>query len=65
MADHFAHQPIEDYQSVQYDFPDEEILYLKMKDYDEQLLEEGPDLVPVGAWYLMELLISMLMALGQ
>ena len=30
LADHLAHQPIEDYQSVQYDFPDEEILYLKM-----------------------------------
>ena len=42
LADHLAHQPIEDYQSVQYDFPDEEILYLNMKDYDEPLLEEGP-----------------------
>ena len=42
LADHLAHQPIEDYQSVQYDFPDEESLYLKMKDYDEPLLEEGP-----------------------
>ena len=30
LADHLAHQPIEDYQSVQYDFPAEEILYLKM-----------------------------------
>ena len=28
---------------VQYDFPDEEILYLKMKDCDEPLLEEGPE----------------------
>ena len=41
LADHLAHQPIEDYQSVQYDFPDKEILYLKMKDCDEPLLEEG------------------------
>jgi hypothetical protein len=56
LADYLAHQPIEDYQSVQYDFPDEEILYLKMKDCDEPLL---------GAWYLMELLIIMVMALGQ
>ena len=31
LADHLAHQPIEDYQSVQYDFHDEEILYLYMK----------------------------------
>ncbi|KAI5424770.1 hypothetical protein KIW84_030818 [Lathyrus oleraceus] len=44
LVDHLAHQPIEDYQSVQYDFPDEEILYLKMKDCDETLLEEGPEL---------------------
>ena len=29
LADHLAHQPIEDYQSVQYDFPNEEVLYLK------------------------------------
>ena len=36
LADHLSHQPIEDYQSVQYNFPDEEILYLKMTDYDEQ-----------------------------
>ncbi|KAI5440494.1 hypothetical protein KIW84_010102 [Lathyrus oleraceus] len=43
LVDHLAHQPIEDYQSVQYDFPDEEILYLKMKDCDEPLLEEGPE----------------------
>ena len=48
LADHLAHQPIEDYQSVQYDFPDEEILYLKMKDCDEPLLEEGPE--PGSRW---------------
>ena len=44
MDDCLAYQPIEDYQSVQYDFPDEEILYLTMKDCDEPLLEEGPEL---------------------
>ena len=48
MADHLAHQPIEDYQSVQYDFPDEEILYLKMKYFDESLPEEGPE--PGSRW---------------
>ena len=48
LADHLAHQPIEDYQSVQYDFPDEEILYLKMKDCDEPLLEERPE--PSSRW---------------
>ncbi|KAI5439010.1 hypothetical protein KIW84_024664 [Lathyrus oleraceus] len=36
------------YQSVQYDFPDEEILYLKVKDYEEPLLEEGPE--PGSSW---------------
>ena len=48
LADHLAHQPIEDYQLVQYDFLDEEILYLKMKDCDEPLLEEGPE--PGSRW---------------
>jgi hypothetical protein len=65
LDDHLAHQPIEDYQSVQYDFPDEEILYLKMKDLMNHFLENGRNLVPIGAWYLMELLISMVMTLGQ
>ena len=51
LADHLAHQPIEDYQSVQYDFPDEEILYLKMKDCDEPLLEEGPE--PGSRWGML------------
>jgi len=43
LADHLAHQPIEDYQPIKFDFPDEEIMYLKMKDCDEPLPEEGPD----------------------
>ncbi|KAI5406024.1 hypothetical protein KIW84_052688 [Lathyrus oleraceus] len=51
LVDHLAHQPIEDYQSVQYDFPDEEILYLKMKDCDEPLLEEGPE--PGSRWSMV------------
>ena len=48
LADHLAHQPIEHYQSVQYDFRDEEILYLKMKDCVEPLLGEGPE--PGSRW---------------
>ena len=48
LADHLAHQPIEDYQFVQYDFPNEEILYLKMKDCDEPTLDEGPE--PGSRW---------------
>ena len=65
LADHLAHQPIEDYQSVQYGFLDEEILYLKMKDCDEPLLEEGPEPGSRWGWYLMEMLISVVMALRQ
>ncbi|KAI5440707.1 hypothetical protein KIW84_010253 [Lathyrus oleraceus] len=48
LADHFAHQVIEYYQSLQYDFPNEEILYLKMKYCDEPSLEEGPK--PGSSW---------------
>ncbi|XP_050909916.1 uncharacterized protein LOC127123764 [Lathyrus oleraceus] len=51
LADHLAHQPIEDHQSVQYDFPDEEILYLKMKDCDEPTLDEGPE--PGSRWTMV------------
>ena len=51
LVDHLAHQPIEDYQSVQYDFPDEEILYLKMKDCDEPTLDEGPE--PGSRWSMV------------
>ncbi|XP_050907897.1 uncharacterized protein LOC127121453, partial [Lathyrus oleraceus] len=51
LADHLAHQPIEDHQPVQYDFPDEEILYLKMKDCDEPTLDEGPE--PGSRWTMV------------
>ena len=51
LADHLAHQPIEDYQPIKFDFPDEEIMYLKMKDCDEPLFEEGPD--PESRWGLI------------
>ncbi|GAU10286.1 hypothetical protein TSUD_423310, partial [Trifolium subterraneum] len=43
VADHLAHQPVEDYQPIKFDFPDEEIMYLKMKDCDEPVFGEGPD----------------------
>lgn len=41
LSEHLAHQPLEEYQSVKFDFPDEEVMYLKMKDYEEPLPEEG------------------------
>ena len=37
LADHLAHQPIEDYQSIKFDFPDEDVMYLKAKDCEEPL----------------------------
>ncbi|XP_058758232.1 uncharacterized protein LOC131631452 [Vicia villosa] len=51
LADHLAHQPINEYQSLKFDFPDEDVLYLKMKDCDEPLPEEGPD--PGSRWGLI------------
>ncbi|XP_058727787.1 uncharacterized protein LOC131599463 [Vicia villosa] len=51
LADHLAHQPINEYQSLKFDFPDEDVLYLKMKDCDEPLPEEGPD--PESRWGLI------------
>ncbi|GAU21751.1 hypothetical protein TSUD_328760 [Trifolium subterraneum] len=51
LADHLAHQPVEDYQPVKFDFPDEEIMYLKMKDCDEPVFGEGPD--PEFKWGLI------------
>jgi len=51
LADHLAHQPVEDYQPIKFDFPNEEIMFLKMKDCDEPLFGEGPD--PNSMWGLI------------
>ncbi|XP_058725874.1 uncharacterized protein LOC131597181 [Vicia villosa] len=51
LSDHLASQPIDDDQSLQDDFSDEEIMYLKSKDYEEPLPEEGPD--PESRWDLI------------
>ncbi|XP_024634522.1 uncharacterized protein [Medicago truncatula] len=51
LADHLAHQPIEDYQPIKFDFPDEEVMYLKAKDCDEPVFGEGPD--PESEWGLI------------
>ena len=42
LADHLAHQSIDDYQSTRADFPDEDVMYLKAKDCDEPFPGEGP-----------------------
>src|SRR4030043_832453 len=51
LADHLAHQPVGDYQPIKFDFPDEEIMYLKTKDCDEPVFGEGPD--PESRWGLI------------
>ena len=51
LADHLAHQPIDDYQSIRFDFLDEDVMYLKAKDCDEPLPEEGPE--PGSQWGLV------------
>ena len=43
LAEHLACQPLDDYQPIKFDFPDEEIMYLKAKDCEEPLINEGPD----------------------
>jgi len=43
LVDHLAHQPVDDYQQIKFDFSNEELMYLKMKDCDEPLFGEGPD----------------------
>ncbi|XP_050890347.1 uncharacterized protein LOC127095743 [Lathyrus oleraceus] len=51
LVDHLAHQPIDDYQSIQFNFPDEDVMYLKAKDCDEPLPSEGPG--PESRWGLI------------
>ena len=51
LADYLAHQPVDDYQSVNYDFLDEDVMFLKVKDCDEPLPEEGPD--PESRWSMV------------
>jgi hypothetical protein len=51
LAEHLACQPLDDYQPIKFDFPDEEIMYLKAKDCEEPLINEGPD--PNSKWGLV------------
>ena len=51
LVDYLAHQPVDDYQSVKYDFPNEDVIFLKTKDYDEPLPGEGPD--PESRWVMV------------
>ncbi|XP_050920067.1 uncharacterized protein LOC127137671 [Lathyrus oleraceus] len=49
LADHLAHQPVEDYQPLKFDFPDEDIMVVK--DVEASELEEEPE--PNEHWNLM------------
>ncbi|XP_058733013.1 uncharacterized protein LOC131604598 [Vicia villosa] len=51
LAEYLAHQLIEDYQSIRMDFPDEDVMYLRARDSDEPLLEEGSE--PGSRWGLV------------
>lgn len=44
LDDHLDHEPIDDEQSSQDGLMGEEIMYLKVKNYEEPLPEEGPEL---------------------
>ena len=51
LSDYLAEQPIDDYQPMMFEFPDEDIMFLKSKDCEEPIPEEGPD--PESEWILM------------
>ena len=51
IADHLAYQPLNDHQPIKFDFPDEEVMYLKSRDCEEPLIGEGPD--PNSKWGLV------------
>ena len=41
LADHLAHQAMDDYQSMNFEFPDENIMLVT--DYEEPGPDEGPE----------------------
>lgn len=43
VADYLAHQPVEDYQLMKFDFPDEDVLFLN-EYYNQPDPDEGPEL---------------------
>ena len=51
LTDYLAHQLVEDHQSAEYEFPDEDVMFLKVKDCDEPLPKEGPD--PESHWSMI------------
>ncbi|XP_050893788.1 uncharacterized protein LOC127100597 [Lathyrus oleraceus] len=48
LSDYLAHQPLEDYQSMRFEFPDEDIMLIR--DYNIPDSEEGPE---PGSWWTL------------
>src|SRR3954451_21202340 len=44
LAEHLAHNPLNGHESTSFDFPDEDVMSLKKKDYDEPLPDKGPEI---------------------
>lgn len=63
LSDYLAHQPLEDYQSMHFKFPDEDIMLIT--NYNIPGPRKDPSRDPDGPWYLMELLTFMEMSLGH
>ncbi|XP_050876188.1 uncharacterized protein LOC127079877 [Lathyrus oleraceus] len=51
LDDHLAHQPIDDYEYINFEFPNEDVMCLQAKDYNEPLPNEGPE--PDSHWGLI------------
>ena len=51
LTNYLSHQPVDDYQSVKYDFLDEDVMFLKVKDCDELFPDEGLD--PESRWSMI------------
>ena len=60
LADHLAHQVVDDYQSINFEFPDENIMLVTdLKNLDQMKdMKKDPD----GLWFLTELLTLLPMA---
>lgn len=48
LSDYLTHQPLEDYQSIRFEFPDEDIMLIR--DYNIPDSEEGPE---PGSWWTL------------
>ena len=51
LAEYLAHQPVEDHDDNEDEFPDEDVMFLKSRDCKEPLPEEGPE--PDSQWGLV------------